>query len=202
VVPWRRDATIGALTREILGIQRRAGKKNADECVAIGQRIARVKARLEHGEWKDWVANAVPFTDRTALNYIAVAAFAKREPAEYRRLQHLGPAKLYVLITQPPQRRRALPLDRALPLPDGTRKTVEVMTATELENHLDDLALPPAPEQPIERVVQTFRSKLGGLEAAAAVVLGRSGEIDEDDARKWHGVLGKVMERFEKAFDL
>jgi hypothetical protein len=50
--------------------------------------------------------------------------------------------------------------------------------------------------------VRTFGFKLGAVAVAAAEVARRSDEIDEDDARKWHGTLAKVLAKLEKAFDL
>jgi IS30 family transposase len=42
---------IKKLTREIREIDRRAGRQDAEARVEIGQRLAEVRARLEHGDW-------------------------------------------------------------------------------------------------------------------------------------------------------
>jgi hypothetical protein len=201
-MPWRTDPTIAKLTRDLLALHARSSTRRAEDCVALGNQLAKVRERIPYGDWVDWLASAVPFTRQSAGKYMRLAQFARNDPADYRRLRHLGPAKLYVLMAHPSPRRRALPLSRSVQLPDGRRKTVVQMTSEDLEDLLDDLALPPAPQQPIDKIVRTFRFKLGALVVAAAEVVERKGDIDEDDARKWHGELAKVLTKLADAFGL
>lgn len=62
-------------TTEIKGLF----KQTVENIVAIGTRLLKVKERLAHGEWLDWLEAEFDWTDRTALNFMNVAQQFKSE---------------------------------------------------------------------------------------------------------------------------
>jgi hypothetical protein len=201
VVPWQGDREVARMTREILVIARTTGVHVADAVVEIGRRLERVRGRVGAGQWLEWLAHSVAFERHTARNYVELAQWADAEPAEYRRLRTLGPTKLYSILALPPDRRRALVLGRAMPLPEGRRKTLEAMTVTELRLHLG-LAAPRGRKPPIAKVVQGFRHRVAGLGARTAELAARSEEIDHDTARLLHDELAEVLAQLAAALAL
>jgi hypothetical protein len=199
--PWRRDRELTQLTTRILALQTQACRRSADEIVQIGQLLELAHARLPRGQWLDWLAHSVPFDRSTADNYRKLAAFAQADAAEYRRLRHLGPTKLYVMIALPRARRRSIPLARLLPVAPDRRKTVETMTAAELSQHLGGFAAAPAATVPVGMVVQRLRFRVAGIDAAADVLVARKHEIDPEVARAIGDALRAIAAKLEDAFD-
>src|SRR5688572_4531206 len=150
--PWREVPKVVRATAAILRTHRSASTTNTDSAIAMGSEIATIRATLEPGEFEAWAREAVPFTSRTARNYIALADFAAREPDELRRLAHLGPSKLYRLTALPPTRRRKLDLTTPIPIP-GTdeEKPIETMTVPELARVVGGLITPPSPKAPDQK---------------------------------------------------
>jgi hypothetical protein len=108
---------VAALTTELLRAHQAASTRRVDDVVVLGRRIAEIKALLEHGSFLAWSREAVPLGERTMQRWLVVAELAEREPAELRRLSHLGPTKIYRLALLPPERRRALKLRTPIPVP-------------------------------------------------------------------------------------
>ena len=54
------------LHNEILGL----GRTCLEKAVRIGRLLIEQKAALKHGEFTDWIESNLPFTDRTARNYM------------------------------------------------------------------------------------------------------------------------------------
>ena len=63
-----REAEIVRLHAEVTGVLRRTWQK----VLHIGELLAQQKARLPHGEFTEWVQEHLPFTPRTARNYMRV----------------------------------------------------------------------------------------------------------------------------------
>jgi hypothetical protein len=198
--PWRRDRELAQLTARILSLQTQSCRRSSDEIVAIGELLELAHSRLPRGQWLDWLAHSVPFDRSTADNYRKLAAFARSDAAEYRRLRHLGPTKLYVMIALPRERRRSLPLARLLPVAPDRRKTVETMTAAELTHHLGGLAVAPARAVPVETVVQRARFRVAGIDAVADVLVARRDEIDGEVARAIGERLRAIATKLFDAF--
>ena len=59
---------ITMLHNEIVGHLR----QSLEKAIRIGQLLQEQKANLKHGEWGKWIRNNLPFTDRTARNYMRV----------------------------------------------------------------------------------------------------------------------------------
>jgi hypothetical protein len=57
---------IVALHNDIIG----AIRTTMPKAIRIGELLTQEKQRLGHGEWLPWITANLPFTDRTARNYI------------------------------------------------------------------------------------------------------------------------------------
>jgi hypothetical protein len=85
-----------------------AAKTTLAHAVRIGELLADIKAGLNHGEWLPWCSTNLPFTDRTARNYVRL--FQHRDRLKSETVSDLGDAyrlladerKPAVEIVQPP----------------------------------------------------------------------------------------------------
>lgn len=77
------------------------GRKALDNAIRIGELLTQEKAKLDHGEWLPWVQVNMPFTDRTARNYIR--CFEKRDRLKSENVSDL--AEAYRLLAPPPDHR-------------------------------------------------------------------------------------------------
>lgn len=166
VTPWTRVAAVVRLTSSILRTHRATSRANAKATIALGRQLAKVQAALETGQWLEWVDEAVPFTPRTVQNYLALAAWADREPAQLARFGHLGPSKLYRIASLGFAARDKLKVGEPIRIPGAGRKLLEVMTVAELDRVIGKLAPPVAlPPPPIDKLVKGYRKKLAALGA-------------------------------------
>ena len=152
-----------------------------EHCVAVGRLLAEARDRVEHGQWEAWVEATLPYAPRTARQYIAVARFADDNPAELRRLQHLGLTKLLRLIAAP-EVRPQLSLRTAIAIP-GTvlAKPIAAMTVGELDKVIEGFAsTAPAEAIPIEQVVRTLRHRVAAVDAWTDTLLERADEVDAE----------------------
>src|SRR5688572_16867597 len=168
--PWREVPKVVRATAAILRTHRSASTTNTDSAIAMGSEIATIRATLEPGEFEAWAREAVPFTSRTARNYIALADFAAREPNELRRLAHLGPSKLYRLAALPPTPRT------------DEEKPIETMTVPELARVVGGLITPPVPKRPIKKLLQSYTYRLAGLDALTDQLIARAREVPAGEA--------------------
>jgi len=84
---------ICSLHTEIAGSCRMA----LDKAIRIGELLAEHKASLPHGEFGRWIQEHLPFSDRTARNYMR--CYESRELLKTESVSGLGTA--YLLLTQP-----------------------------------------------------------------------------------------------------
>jgi hypothetical protein len=202
---WRLDPVVARATEKLLTLHADASRKQCDAIVRIGRVLRDVHERLPHGQWLAWIEEALPFSRPTIANYVGLAEFAAREPAEYARLRDLGPTKLYQLANLRPDRRRRFRVDAPLSIPGAVeRKTLKVMTADELRRVIvgDVLAIRPPQGPPIAEVIQTFRRRLTGVAEIAQQLGQRRAEVDRRHARTLHAELLAVIHAVEAAFDL
>lgn len=69
-------------------------RRAAQDIVVIGQRLAEVQAKLEHGQWTPWLETEFDMTYRTAVNFIRVA---ERFSGKSEMISDLTPTALYAL---------------------------------------------------------------------------------------------------------
>jgi hypothetical protein len=202
-MPWRSDREIARLTAEIRSLDREVSTFMADHLVEIGARLQRIRARIRDGNWREWLAQSVPFDRSSADNYMKLATWAADEPREFRRLRGLGPGKLYVIMSLDPPRRRALRPEQLIALPDGRRRSLEVMTKREVEDHFRlDLAIERPRRQPIGKVVQGYRHEIASLRARNPELAQRRAEIDDETAQQLHDEGAAMLDELDAALGL
>jgi len=74
-----------------------AARTSLDKAIRCGEILAGQKASVAHGKWLPWVKENLPFTDRTARNYIRV--FEHRDAIKSESLSDLTAA--YAMLAAP-----------------------------------------------------------------------------------------------------
>lgn len=202
--PWEKRPEVVHLTRQILRLQAATASTVVQSVIAIGDAAREIHDELPHGQWARWCAEAVPFARQTLSNYMALSRWAEARPNEVEKLAYLGPSKLYLLIPLPPGVRRRLTGRKPIEIPGGGRKTVELMTVSELAKvtALEVQALPDHTPMPVGRVVGRLRRSIAGLDASAQALMERADDVDEDEARALHESLLEVAESLRDQFGL
>lgn len=200
---WRRDAETVRLTEKLHAMVEAHAKRSTEALVQIGKQLARIFVRLEAGQWARWLDDNASFGRSSAQNYMKLAAWAEREPTQFARLRHLGPAKLYVLAGARRERVRGLKLGKAVDVPGtGKRKTVETMTPVELARLVvDDLQPPVPPKEKIDEVVRRVRSRLEDLATETDAMIERADEMEEAQLRAIRNELAAVLGRIDGALE-
>lgn len=67
-----------------------AAKTTLEKAIRIGELLTQERDRLRHGEWLSWVRVNLPFTDRTARNYLQV--FEQRDRLKLESVSDLSDA--------------------------------------------------------------------------------------------------------------
>ncbi len=202
-VPWEKRPSVVHLTKQILRLQAVTAATVVESVIAIGDAAREIHEELPHGQWARWCAEAVPFARQTLANYMALARWAEERPKEVAKLAHLGPSKLYLLLPLPAGVRRRLTGRKPVPIPDGGKKTVDLMTVAELVRvtAAETRALPERKPMPVGRVVGRLRRSISGLDASARALVERVDEVDPEDARSLHEALLEVAETLREEFD-
>lgn len=125
--------TIEAITGEILDAKRAGG----EAILTIGRCLIEAKDMLPHGEWKDWLADRVEFSERAAQRFMRLA----REWSNPTALSDLGATKALTLLALPAEERERFmednnvidmttrQLEQAIKERDEARKAVEAAQA-------------------------------------------------------------------------
>ncbi len=203
-IPWEKRPEVVHLTQQILRLQAVTASTVVQSVIAIGDAAREIHDELPHGQWARWCADAVPFARQTISNYMGLSRWAEERPEEVAKLAHLGPSKLYLLIPLPPSVRRSITRRKPVDIPDGGRKTVELMTVSELAKVTAEQvrALPEHTPMPVGRVVGRLRRSIAGLDASAQALIERADDVDEDQARALHESLLEVAKSLRDEFDL
>ena len=94
--------------------------------IEIGRRLIEAKERLPHGEWADWLKDAVEFSQETANRFMRIA----REYSNSSPVTNLSYTKMLALLQVPEEDREAFLAESHLV--NGVPKTVEEMSKREL----------------------------------------------------------------------
>ena len=125
--------TIEAITGEILDAKRAGG----EAILTIGRCLIEAKDMLPHGEWKDWLADRVEFSERAAQRFMRLA----REWSNPTALSELGATKPLTLLALPAEERERFmednnvidmttrQLEQAIKERDDARKAAEAAKA-------------------------------------------------------------------------
>lgn len=127
------NRTIEAITGEILDAKRAGG----EAILTIGRCLIEAKEMLPHGEWKDWLADRVEFSERAAQRFMRLA----REWSNPTALSDLGATKALTLLALPAEERERFmednnvidmttrQLEQAIKERDEARKAAEAAKA-------------------------------------------------------------------------
>lgn len=114
---------IEVIEGEILFYKAQAG----GAILEIGRRLIEAKKQLAHGQWLGWLEEKVQFSARTAQRFMKLAeGYGKNDS-----MTHLGARKALVLLELEEAEREEFA--REMHEVNGAEKTVETMTAEELE---------------------------------------------------------------------
>lgn len=92
-----------------------------DKAIRIGELLAGIRAGLKHGEWLPWIGANLPFTDRTARNYIR--CFQNHDLLKLETVSDLSDA--YRLLADSKEDARVKP-DKELPHDESDDFIIEV----------------------------------------------------------------------------
>lgn len=124
------ERSIEEITQDILHAQQTGG----EALLTIGKGLIEAKAKLNHGEWLDWLTERVNYSPRSAQKLMKLA----REWTNASTLSHLGASKAFALLVLPEDERDAFITENHLV--NGEEKTVIDMSARELKKALRDRA--------------------------------------------------------------
>jgi signal recognition particle subunit SRP54 len=71
-----------------------AARTTLDKAIRIGELLTTVKAQCKHGEWLPWVQANLPFSERTAQNYMRAAEWCE---GKSETVSHLPASTVYLL---------------------------------------------------------------------------------------------------------
>lgn len=200
VTPWRRVPAVVRITRSILRAHRTMSTAASNTAVEIGRQLARVRDTLEHGQWLAWLDEAAPFTPRTAQNYLALAAWAEREPDHFARFGHIETTKLYRIAALPFKARDKLKIDEPIRVPGGAPKLLDVMSVDELDRVIGGLATPPvSPSPEIAKLVDGYRRRLTALGGLTEELLAQARRLDRDVVSELAAELLALAEQLQSA---
>jgi len=155
---------------EVITAEIRFYKKQAvGNFIEIGHRLNEAKAQLSHGDWLPWLNDKVEFSERTAQNLMRIA----REYTNPQLVSDLGMQKAILMIGMGTEEEREEFASVPHATASGVEKTVDDMTAKELQQVLAELAAVKA--QHAEEVQQLT------LQLEAATVSAGKVERDHED---------------------
>lgn len=123
---------IEVITSEIRFYKEQAARN----LIEIGRRLNEAKAQLSHGDWLPWLNDKVEFSERTAQNLMRIA----REYTNPQLVSDLGMQKAILMIGMGTEAEREEFVATTHTTPTGMEKTVDEMTAKELQQVLAELA--------------------------------------------------------------
>lgn len=152
---------IETITEEILFYKQQAGIA----ILEVGKRLIEAKAQLSHGEWEHWLEEKVEFSARTARRFMQIAEnYDKTDTG----VLFLGMRKALALLALPDGERDDFVSEKHDV--DGVEKSVEEMTAAELEQAIrerdDAEKARKTAERKVEELTDTVRAVEAKLSAA------------------------------------
>lgn len=184
---------IGTVTTEILMIRRQVEQTALSGAIEIGRRLTEAKGMLPHGEWGKWLQEEVSFSQRTANNFMRLAA-------EY------GDAQVS-LFGADPQALADLPYTKALQLlavPEEEREAfaeehnVADLSSRELEKLIRELDAAQEETAQAEAVRDEMQKRLAAaLDAQSEAE--RVGAAQKSRAEVAEQKVGELEERLRKA---
>jgi len=169
--------------------------------VALGGVLHQVRDRLEHGEWLGWLEGTVPFTARSALNYIELSSWANANGAVFERVAPLGASKVYLLSKLP-----AAQLEQLLAKPDHLvpgakqRTTLPLMKYGDFMKLLLQLSRPAAPPtDPMVALLADARSSAKKTIRLMKLLSAHKQALDHDAVEDLHDDLVVALQKLSSA---
>lgn len=202
VTPWERNPAVVRLTRSIRSLERKTARAMVDAVMRLGEMLTKVNEELPHGEWRRWLDQAVRIKPSTAQRYMAVYAWARTKPREWRNVADLSITKIYRLLPLEPEQRRRL-YRRPVPIPGTVRRLpLGEMTVAELDRVIRDLTAPSPTGDPVPRLLKGAHHRLAGLRAHADELIEHRTDVDPEAIAALHEDLLELTQRLEAAFEL
>ncbi len=195
---------VARLTAQARALLAQSQGGDARSRVALGAVLQQVHAKLEHGQWLGWLERTVPFTARSAQNYIELSAWAEARPAVFERVAPLGASKVYLMSKLPP----AL-LEQLLAKPDhlvpGTKRraTLELMKYAEFMKLVLQATRPASPPtDPMVELLGDARSSASRTIKLMKMLIANKDALDQDAVEDLHDDLVVALQAVSKAFKL
>lgn len=189
------ERSIETITTEILQMKEDAG----NAIIGIGQRLIEAKSMLPHGEWTQWLAEQVEFSERTAQNFMRLA----REWSNPQALADLGATKALTLLALPPEERQQFIEENHIV--DGEEKSVIDMTSRELEKAIrerDDAKKDAEAARADAKAAEDSRAKMEADMAALKNLQKSAQEAEEQARRELESVRAELKELQDKPVDV
>ncbi len=192
---------IQQLADDILQHHLAAEKENVLVRAQNGARLLQAKSKLAHGDWGRFVAERVPFSQKTVERAINLHHFQNAHPARFAKLLPLGLIKADILIHQPPATFDALFSNQPHLVPSlGVELTLTRMSKSELL----EVITQPEPIDLSEALVRnTTRSTRRLIRDLRTLVDRRDDlDLDRDEIVDLYDDLLQALSRLAKAYDL
>jgi hypothetical protein len=198
------DPSVARLTAQVKALLSQWNGGDARTRVALGSVLEKVRVQLDHGQWLGWLEGTVPFTARSAQNYIELADWAEASPAVFERVAPLGASKVYLLSKLP------LPmLDQMLAKTDhlvpGTKRktTLGLMKYAEFMKLVLQQTRPAAPPtDPMVALLSDARSSAKKTAKLMKLLIANKQAIDHDAVEDLHDDLVVALQGLSSAFKL
>jgi hypothetical protein len=202
----RSDPRVVRLTTQILQLQETAERDYAETVVEIGGKLRQVQELLEPGTWLGWLEEEVPFTQRSANSYMRLNEWAEEHADDFARFKHLGPTKLYAILTLDWRGLRLLRSRKTHQLPGAARALpLQRMSVAQLYRLVELLGGGSRKDSEIEYVLRGFRQRVTRLQDATDKLVSRRREVGDADLTRVVELREALLEAagsLEAAFDL
>ena len=196
-------AEIARLTAEAKALLSQSNGGDARSRVALGGVLQKVHERLDHGQWLLWLEATVPFTPRSAQNYIELSAWASATPAVFERVATLGASKVYLISKLPPSQIEQL-LAKAEHVVPGTnrRTTLALMKYAEFMKLTLQTGRPAAPTDPMAEILADARASVNRTLKAMKLLIANKQAMDHEAVEDMHDDLVVALQKLSAAFKL
>ena len=198
------DAVLTRLTARVKALLSQRHGGDARSRVELGAAMHKVRARLEHGHWLGWLEETVPFTSRSALNYIELAIWAEATPEVFERVAPLGASKVYLLSKLSLAQVEQL-LAKAEHTVPGTKRrtTLRLMSYPEFTKLILQRLRPASPPaDPIVALLAEARSSTNRTKKHIGRLIASKRALEQEAVAALHDDLVAALQELSAAFKL
>ena len=198
------DPIVVRLTAEAKALLAQWNGGDARTRVALGGVLDQVRTRLDHGHWLGWLQETVPFTPRSALNYIELASWAGAKRAVFEQIAPLGASKVYLLSRLPPAVLEQMLAKRDHLVPGTTRRTtLALMTYSDFMKLVLQATRPAAPpSDPMVILLGDARLSANRTIKRIKLLIEHKDALDHDAVEDIHDDLVVALQKLSAAFKL